>query len=258
MSTIVIQGILFDEKSSYAKGAASAPPIIREELYSDAYNTFAENGIDIKTLSIEDKGDFEIGDYTEIKNITDQNLREGEKLLTLGGDHSISFPVFEALSKKYPDLSILHIDAHADLYDEFEGDKFSHACPFARIMEAGLAKRLVQVGVRTLNTHQREQAKKFGVEIFEMKDIPRWEIPVFNSPVYVSLDMDALDPAYAPGVSHREPGGLSTRDVLDIIQRIKAPVIGADIVEYNPDRDIDGVTGVVAAKLMREILSLMG
>ncbi len=257
MSSIILQGILFDEKSSYLRGSASAPPLIREQLYSDASNTFAENGVDIKTLAIDDKGDFSISSYEDIGRVTEEHLGEGNRLLTLGGDHSISFPVLEAFSQNYPNLSVLHIDAHADLYDEFEGDKHSHACPFARIMEGKLAKRLVQVGVRTLNQHQRVQAHKFGVELFEMRDHKLWEIPSFDTPVYISLDLDGIDPAFAPGVSHREPGGLSVREVLDIIQSIKAPIVGADIVEYNPERDIDGLTSVVAAKLMKEILSMM-
>ena len=257
MSGIIIQGILYDEKSSFLKGTALAPPIIRKHLYSDASNTFAENGVDIKTLRIIDKGDFEIKNYEEIRVATENNVGEGDKLLTLGGDHSITFPIIEAYHKHYPGLNILHIDAHSDLYNEFEGDKYSHACPFARIMDRGYANRLVQMGIRTLNDHQRKQAKKFSVELFEMNSFQSWKTPSFDSPVYISFDMDALDPAFALGVSHREPGGLSTRDVLNIIHKINAPVIGADIVEYNPTKDIDGVTGVVAAKLMKEILSLM-
>ena len=90
-------------------------------------------------------------------------------MLTLGGDHAITYPILRAYGPHYPDLTILHIDAHPDLYDELEGDRLSHACPFARIMEAGLARRLVQVGVRTLNPHQRQQAERFGVKIFEMR-----------------------------------------------------------------------------------------
>ena len=114
-------------------------------------------------------------------------------------------------------------------------------------------QRLVQVGIRTVNLHQREQAERFGVEIVEMKD---WKPELtfeFDSPLYVSLDMDVLDPAFAPGVSHHEPGGLSTRDVIAIIQSLNQPVIGADIVEVNPRRDYEGITAVAAAKLVKEV-----
>jgi len=154
-------------------------------------------------------------------------------------------------------LSILQIDAHPDLYDVFEGNRLSHACQFARIMEERLATRLVQVGVRTLSAPQKSQAERFGVEIHDMAswdDSQRLDI---SGPLYLSLDIDALDPAFAPGISHREPGGLSTRQVIRIIHSLGADLVGADIVEYNPDADISGMTGMVCAKLLKEIASKM-
>jgi arginase family enzyme len=163
----------------------------------------------------------------------------------------------KAFSKRYTELSILHIDAHPDLYDVFEGDKLSHACPFARILENGLAKRLVQVGIRTMVPHQREQAERFGVEVMDMRAWGKGKKLTFSDPVYISLDIDALDPAFAPGVSHREPGGLSTRQVIDIIQSVKGSIVGADIVEFNPSRDIPGITDMVCAKLLKEIAARM-
>jgi arginase family enzyme len=124
-------------------------------------------------------------------------------------------------------------------------------------MENKLANRLVQIGIRTLSTHQKEQADKYGVEIIQMKDFNLNELPVFENPLYISLDIDGLDPAFAPGVSHHEPGGLSTREVLRIIQNINVPIIGADIVEYNPTRDINEMTAMVSAKLLKEIAAKM-
>jgi len=121
-------------------------------------------------------------------------------------------------------------------------------------MESGLAKRLVQVGIRTLNSHQKQQIEKYSVESHEMRHFDRHKFKLdFDGPLYLSFDIDALDPAFAPGVSHFEPGGLSVRDVLSIIQKLAVPIIGADIVEYNPKRDINGMTAMVAAKLLKEI-----
>ncbi|MEP0265577.1 agmatinase [Dokdonia sp.] len=257
MHKIAIQGIQFDEKSSYQQGPKLAPPLIREALHSGSLNLFAENGISIEQDSVEDKGDFEITDYFDIEKITEKHLDSGHKVFTLGGDHSITFPIIKAHHKKYPKLDILHIDAHADLYDNFEGDPYSHACPFARIMENGFAVKLVQVGIRTLNTHQAEQAEKYQVEVHQMKDYDINNIPTFKNPLYISLDMDGFDPAFAPGVSHHEPGGLSSRQVLDLLQSIDAEVIGADIVEYNPNRDFQNMTAFLAAKMMKEILVKM-
>lgn len=257
MNKIIVQGIKYDEKSSFQKGPRLAPPLIREALHSGSMNLFAENGKSIEDASIVDKGDFEIVDYFDIETITASHLDLDAKILTLGGDHSITFPIIKAHHKKYPVLDILHIDAHSDLYHEFEGDMYSHACPFARIMENGFAMRLVQIGIRTLNTHQAEQAKKFKVEIHEMKNLDLSQIRKFENPLYISLDMDGLDPAYAPGVSHHEPGGLSSRQVIDLIQNIDTEVIGADIVEYNPKRDFQKMTAFLAAKMMKEILIKM-
>ncbi len=254
MAEIIIQGICYDAKSSFQNGPGLAPPAIREALFCGSMNGYAENGENIESDRIVDKGDFSIDDYFDIEKVTRGNLADCSKILTLGGDHSVTFPIIKAFSEKYPQLDILHIDAHADLYHDYEGDPYSHACPFARIMENGLAARLVQVGIRTLNPHQAEQAQKYGVEVHEMKNLDLSKLKKFKNPLYISLDMDGFDPAYAPGVSHHEPGGLSPRQVIGLIQGLEAKVVGADIVEYNPNRDFQRMTGFLAAKMMKEIL----
>jgi arginase len=178
--------------------------------------------------------------------------------ISLGGDHSITYPIIKAFSRKYDKLSILQVDAHPDLYDEFQGNRYSHACPFARIMEEGLAQRLVQVGIRTMNGHQLQQAKKLGVEVILVKD---WQDSItlkFDCPLYISFDMDGLDPAFAPGVSHYEPGGLTTRQAIHLIQTVQSSVIaGADIVEFNPARDLNSLTAMTAAKILKELAGKM-
>ena len=257
MKKITLQGILYDDKSSYLKGPALAPPRIRSLFNSPSANYFAENGMEIVPEIFDDKGDFEINTYFDIENLTSKNLKNSDRLLTLGGDHSITYPLIKAFNKVHGPVDLIHIDAHADLYDIFEGDKFSHACPFARIMEEKLINRLIQIGIRTLSKHQREQSEKYGVETIEMRQINKATSLALKNPIYISLDMDALDPAYAPGVSHHEPGGLSTREVLNIIQAINVPVLGADIVEYNPTRDINDITGMVCAKLIKELAAKM-
>lgn len=234
-----------------------APPLIREAYRSDSANYFTESGLELRPEIFEDEGDFTITEYFDIERRTLQSIGQKRPLMTLGGDHSITYPILKAFHQIYGAIDILHIDAHADLYHEFEGDSYSHACPFARIMENKLAGKLTQIGIRTFNTHQKEQAKKFGVETIEMKDFEDTKLPTFKNPIYLSLDLDGLDPAFAPGVSHHEPGGLTTRQVLNIIQKINVPILGADIVEYNPTRDINGMTAMVAAKLLKEIVEKM-
>lgn len=257
MNNIAIQGLQWDAKSSFQQGPAKAPALIRKVLYNNAMNLYSENGISIEHKAITDKGDFKISDYFDIEKNTREHLKTNNKILSLGGDHSVTFPIIKAYHDKYPKLDILHIDAHADLYHQYEGDPYSHACPFARIMENGFAVKLVQVGIRTLNPHQAEQAKKYRVEIHEMRNLDVNAIPKFENPLYISLDMDGFDPAFAPGVSHHEPGGLTSRQVIKLIQGIKTEVVGADIVEYNPDRDFQDMTAYLAAKMMKELLSKM-
>ena len=254
---IALQGICYDSKASYLKGAALAPPLIRKAYHSASSNYFAESGTELGPGVFNDLGDFTIADYFDIEQVSAENLGKGEGLVSLGGDHSITYPIVRAFHKLYGPLQILHIDAHADLYDEFNGDRYSHACPFARIMEDQLASRLVQVGLRTLSSHQRDQARKYKVECIEMKDLNIAQLPEFNGPIYISLDMDALDPAFAPGVSHHEPGGLDTRQLIHMVQKLNVPVIGADIVEYNPLRDNNDMTAMVCAKLLKEIVDKM-
>lgn len=251
----LIRGICYDEKSSFLRGPAQAPARIRQALHSGSMNLFAEGEIDLGSLTEWDAGDFQPEGYFDIATLTQQHLAQSPKLLTLGGDHSITYPILKAYREKYPALDILHIDAHADLYQEYEGDPHSHACPFARIMEEGLADRLVQVGIRTLNTHQQEQAKRFGVEVYTMERFDPAMPLIFTNPVYISLDLDALDPAFAPGVSHREPGGLTTRQVISMLQRLEGEVVGADLVEYNPAQDLGDITAYVTAKLLKELLA---
>jgi len=256
---VVIVGVPFDDHSTFLKGAALAPQRIREALHSPSSNMCTEN---IKDLSLEqqlvDIGDLVIKDYIhDIEHPVSRILEKDAFVLSLGGDHAITYPILKSYVKKHKLLNILQLDAHPDLYNEYEGNPFSHACPFARIMEEKLAARLVQVGIRTMNPHLKVQAERFNVETIDMKSWDSSINLIFNGPVYISLDMDVLDPAFAPGVSHAEPGGFSTREVLGIIQDLEAPVVGADIVELNPGRDINGITAAAAAKFLKEIVGKM-
>jgi agmatinase len=260
-SRIGLLGVAFDENSSYKRGSALAPQRIREAFFCDSANLWTEDETNLGVNGIfADAGDItpSAADMPlETEQAAGRLYEAGLKVIAFGGDHSVTYPLVRAAVKHHPNLSILHFDAHPDLYDNFDNNPYSHASPFARIMEAGLAKRLVQVGIRTMVGHQREQAKRFGVEVLTMQ---RWQ-DVFNvrfdSPLYVTFDMDCLDPAFAPGISHWEPGGLSTREALSIIQSLRADIIGADIVELNPTRDPLGVTEMVAAKVFKEIAAKM-
>ncbi len=260
--TTAILGIPFDENSSYMRGSAKAPGVVREVLTNGASNLFSENGVNLsENPQFVDAGDLELPKgpaamdaiYKAVKKL----LTKGYRVLALGGDHAITYPIVKAHAEFHENLTIVHLDAHPDLYDTFDQNPYSHACPFARIMENNYAGRLVQIGIRGLNDLQRKQIKRFNVKTIEMKDWNR-EIPIkADGPIYLSLDMDVLDPAFAPGVSHHEPGGLTSREVIHLIQNLPMPVAGADIVEFNPLRDVNGITAAAAAKFLKEIAGTM-
>jgi arginase len=253
-----IVGFPYDGSSSFQRGAAEAPPLIRQALHSDATNPWTEQLVDLGVPGVlEDDGDLAFEESAAVQGqitaAVARLLGRGRHPISLGGDHSITYPILRAFRTRYPRLALLHFDAHPDLYDELQGDRFSHACPMARIMEEGLVDRLVQVGIRTMNRHQRDQAERFGVEVITMGQWRDGQPLIFESPVYVSLDIDVLDPAFAPGISHREPGGCSVRQLLAAIQSIEGNIVGADIVEFNPRNDPAGITAPVCAKLLKEI-----
>jgi agmatinase len=255
-------GLPYDASSSFLQGPAEAPPLIREALHSPSWNTWCEQLREVTgDGGLTDAGDLDLVAAAEARGRIEAGIAAlidgGHRPIALGGDHSVTYPVLRAVARVRRDLTILHVDAHPDLYDEFEGDRYSHACPFARIMEEGLARRLLQVGIRTMNAHQRRQADRFGVEMIDMRAWHAGERPRTDGPLYLSIDLDGLDPAYAPGVSHRDPGGLSVREVIDLVQGVGGVLVGADIVEYNPQRDIGGVTAIVAAKLVKEVAGRM-
>ncbi|KAK6140995.1 hypothetical protein DH2020_025262 [Rehmannia glutinosa] len=250
--------------------AANVPTEVLEEgqrRVIDASLKLIGERVNLKAGILRSIGGSDISDPRVLSDVGDvpvQELREAGI-----DDHKLMGVITDSIKLLMDGLGgpvdILHIDAHPDLCDAFEGNKYSHASSFARIMEGGYARRLLQVGIRSINEEGRQQAAKFGVEQFEMRTFARDREMLENlqlgegvKGVYISVDVDCLDPAYAPGVSHLEPGGLSFRDVLNIIHNLRGNIVGADVVEFNPQRDpIDGLTAMVAAKFVREIASKM-
>lgn len=255
-----ILGVPFDEKSCYLRGAAGGPQAIREASTSRAINPWTELGANLEDdTTLVDLGDVDIsGPFLEVFSRIEKSvsaiLTKNAVPVVLGGDHSITYPVVKAFAKKYRPLDILHFDAHPDLYEELYGDRFSHACPFARIMEDGLAENLVQVGIRGATGALRDKAAKHGVLMVEMKDFREPLNLEFSNPLYISFDLDALDPAFAPGVSHHEAGGLTTRQALNILHALKGSIVGMDVVELNADRDQSRITAAAAVKVIKEVV----
>jgi arginase len=259
--SVALLGFGWDASSSYAQGAAMGPRTIEALLYNEASSSFALDGTDVsRVISVHE---FPVlpADPAKARATIEltvaSTLQEGHLPLSLGGDHSITYPILRAFKEKYGAVNVLHIDAHMDMHEQLKGDRYSHASPFARALDDGCIAKLVQIGIRSASLEQRARAAKFEVLSLGADGIDQIPSSFFEKPMYLSIDLDGLDPAFAPGVSHPEPGGLSTRELLSLIQCIKGKILGADIVELNPERDHNLQTAGVAVRLIKEIAAKM-
>ena len=260
---ISLLGVPLDANSSHLFGPAAGPAAIRAALGSGSHNSSSEASIEVLD-HLDDIGDVGVAnepgstaDADLITTFVADQLEAGRQTITLGGDHSITYPILRAFGRRHDDLTVVHIDAHPDLYDDLDGNPLSHASPFARALEEACMSTLVQLGIRTATPHQRQQAERWGVTMVSPRRLDEFDAASLSGPVYLSIDLDGLDPSVAPGVSHHEPGGLTMREVLDIIDSLPGPLVGADIVELNPDRDLVDMTAMVGAKLVKEIAAAM-
>ncbi|MEO0574898.1 MAG: agmatinase [Pseudomonadota bacterium] len=262
-TTVCLIGAPHDTNSSFLQGAAQAPDCIRRVLHNGAANMTSESGVDISTPGLlRDAGNIDVENRQQDVMLVESGiaaiLAASERPLMLGGDHAVTYPALKAISAQHGAVDILHFDAHSDTYPDFDGNPYSHASPFARILEAGLCERLVQVGIRTLTEAQQTVITRYGVECEPWRgDVSQWLGLSFARPLYISVDIDALDPAFAPAVSHHEPGGMTTRDILQVLHTLKGQVVGADVVEYNPLRDQNDMTAMVCAKFVKELVALL-
>ena len=270
--SVGVLGVCEDRNGTFMRGPAQAPALIRKYFHEPAVNTCSELGFDVAPRIV-DFGDVTPTGREHVHIAAAVSGKVAEIMRTpsmtpffLGGDHSVSFALISAVRQHVGrPLTVVHFDAHPDIYPHYEGDLNSHACPFARVLEVpGLCAQLISVGVRCISGAQIPLLVRHGVELIEAKDFPTKGhdiLPVLkkhirsdDTPVYLSFDLDCLDPAAAPGVSHREAGGLTARQAIDAIHCVPGRLVGADLVEYNPARDTpDFLTASVAAKIMKEI-----
>lgn len=262
-SMISLIGVCIDANSSHLLGTADGPAAIRAALHSGSGNSSAESSVEV-LAHLDDFGDVTVanekGSVTDADLITTfiaEQLATGRQIITMGGDHSITYPILRAFGQVHDDLTVVHIDAHPDLYDDLDGNPLSHASPFARALEDGCMTQLVQLGIRTATPHQRSQAERWSVTMVSARELASFNMSELQGPVYLSIDLDGLDPSVAPGVSHHEPGGLTMREVLDVIDALPGPLVGGDVVELNPSRDLVDMTAMVAAKLVKEVAAAM-
>jgi len=260
MPPIQLLGIPTDINSSFIRGPHKAPQSLRQVMVSGMSNLCAENGTSLSDESLFiDRGDVAIDetefDFERIVTASEEAFSQAPAVF-IGGDHFVTWPILTGMKKtiKNP-VNLIHIDAHPDIYPDFENNPRSHASPMARIMENSLVQSLTQIGIRTVNDIQQQQIDRYQVMTYPANGpLPTaQQLPCGDC--YLSIDVDGLDPAFAPGVSHHEPGGLSVRDVIQLIWAVPGKVIGADIVEYNPDNDINHMTAAVVLKLLKELVA---
>ncbi len=274
-----VLGLPWDASSSFRKGAVEGPKYIRHATSGQLYNSFAETGRNIKdTWQILDLGDalIESLDVEGAKNLVLSTLhmyhRQEMRFFFLGGDHLSTYFTFTAL-KSLQDLRIglIYIDAHPDLYEQYEGNPYSHACVVKRIInETNIEpETIIQVGIRSPTPEQVDYANSVGIKTITTKDIAqngpqtaaetvKSLIPKYLDGVYLSIDLDVLDPAYAPGVGNPEPAGLTTRELIEFLHGLQGIKIHSfDIVELCPKFDPSGISALAAAKLIKEILGIL-
>jgi agmatinase len=261
-SKLVFVGLPDDQQSSYLKGCAQAPNIIRDAYDGYSYNSTTDSGIDL-AASVIDLGDWlpeNSGDLT-VESYYQQArslFLAGKIPFFAGGDHAVTIPIGKALDTLGQPIHIIQIDAHPDMYPEMGGSIYSHACVASRLLEYDHIASITQIGIRTMNRVQQEVVDKFSdrLHLFPARELSEKlpslsHIPI-GAPVYLTIDLDGIDPAFAPGVSHPVPGGLSSRQVLNLIQQGHWRLVGMDVVELNPDRDVNNQTAFLAARLLHE------
>jgi len=241
-SEFVIFGVPFDETSSYRRGSRLAPLAIRMASFN--FETYdIETGVDLSDVDIHDAGDVELDAVTDM---VARILDTGTVPIMLGGEHTATVGACAA-----HDMDVIYLDAHADFRDEYLGEKVCHATVARRLVEQG--HRVIHIGLRSMS---REESGEFGTSVttlpfdLSMEDLDR---AVSSEKVYVSIDMDAIDPSEAPGVANPEPNGLPSKVIYDIISHLGNRIAGLDIVEVCPPYD-PGTTSLLAAHLVRHAI----
>lgn len=263
-SRIVIFGAPFDSTTSYRPGARFASSSIRNESYGiETYSPYQDR--DLTEIPVFDGGDLELGfgnPQKALKTIEEyvrKVVEDGKIPFMIGGEHLVTLGAVKALVEKYPDLHIIHFDAHADLRDEYLGEKLSHATVMRRVWEVTGDNRIFQFGIRSGDREEFLWGKKHVfTEKFAFEKLVEIIERLAGKPVYVSIDLDVLDPSIFPGTGTPEGGGVSFKELLDACFKLAhLKIVGIDVNELAPVYDQSGVSTLIACKIIRELLLLI-
>ena len=263
-SKIVVFGAPFDGTTSFRPGTRFAPEVMRRESYGlETYSPYLEK--DLENYNVFDGGDLEfsfgnpMSTLESIYKYAQKILKDDKVPFMVGGEHLVSYGTIKAVHEKYPDLHVIHLDAHADLRDDYMGEKFSHASVIRRCWDFLGDGKIYQFGIRSGNKEEFSWAKdhtymeKFGIDtlaeiIEKLKDVP----------VYITIDLDILDPSIFSGTGTPEPGGLTFTEIIKGIKEFeKLNIVGGDIVELSPNYDASGASTATACKVLREVILTM-
>ncbi|QGQ48380.1 agmatinase [Metabacillus sediminilitoris] len=264
-SEAVIYGMPMDWTVSYRPGSRFGPARIREvSIGLEEYSAYLDR--ELEEVKYYDAGDIPLPfgnpqrSIEMIEDYIDQLLADDKYPLGMGGEHLVSWPVMKAMYKKYPDLAIIHMDAHTDLRDEYEGEPLSHSTPIKKIADLIGPKNVYSFGIRSGMKEEFQWAKEVGMHIskFEVLEPLKEVLPkLAGRPVYVTIDIDVLDPAHAPGTGTVDAGGITSKELLASIHEIAKSdirVVGSDLVEVAPIYDHSEQTANTASKILREMI----
>jgi agmatinase len=260
-SRAVILGCPYDGSASFRPGARFGPSAIRRASWGiETFSPYFER--DLSQLSVHDMGDLELPlgekklSLTLIRKALRKILSEKKFPISLGGDHLITLPIVEEVLRVYPSLYLLQIDAHADLREDYLGETLSHCTVMKRVLDRLGKGRLFQVGIRSGTEEEFELARRMKSIVSVDQDSPRSMVKrLRNKPVYLSLDLDVIDPSLLPGVGTPEPGGFTFQEFISLLKELQPlHVIGFDMVELTPDYDPTQVSSITASVLLREMI----
>lgn len=258
----VLFGAPFDCTTSYRPGARFGSGVIRRESYGlETYSPYQDR--DLKATQVIDIGDLELclGDtkkaLDQIEACADQILSDGKRPFLLGGEHLVTLGAFRAAARRYPDLTVIHFDAHADLRDEYLGTPLSHACVLRRCHELLGDGRIFQFGIRSGDQSEFLWGRKHvSTILYHFSGLEQTLSQLSGKPIYFTLDLDVLDPSVFPGTGTPEPGGVSFEELRKAATLVcsKARIIGCDVTELSPPYDPSGISAAAACKIVREML----
>lgn len=273
---VALLGIPFDGGTTYRPGTRFGPRHVREQSVLIRPWNSVLNVNPFAKYRVADYGDFAVNPlsiedtFGRVEKQMEPLLHAGTRCVSVGGDHSLSLPLLRAIARRHGPVGLIQFDAHNDLWDEYFGCRYSHGTPFRRAIEEGLLREgsFLQVGLRgqVYSEHDFDFAREHKVKMISAEEFHAGGIPLFRKqlrafrgkPVYVTLDIDCVDPAYAPGTGTPQVGGFTSAQIVELVRSLRGlNIVGCDLVEVSPPYDSGGITSLLAANLLYELLCVL-